>query len=435
MRRSSSLLVTLIVLAFTATVAAVPAGAEPATTVSYPAGATATRYHGLAFDACDAPTRTTMRAWTSSPYGAVGIYIGGPNRTCSQRNLTASWVTAVSWQGWRLVPIYMGRQAPCTHRVNAVEIQPARAGQQGTAAASDAVGRAAALGLRPGSALYADMEHYDDDNAACRTAVLRYLSAWTKELHRRGYLSGVYAHLYSGARHLSDAYASTTYARPDALWIARWDLNSALRNWEGIANSKWANMQRGKQYRGDHNETHGGVTINIDNDRFNAPVATVAYTYHVTSSTPLNARSGPSTAYPVVRSYAPGANLPTVCQTPGSRVGTTGVWNKLTNGAYVTDFYVDTPSDTSYSAPLPRCTYPFQVSATGRLNERTGPGMSFPVVRSLPSGALAWIVCQRAGSRVANTSVWDRLRDGYYVTDNYVATPSKTTYSRPLPRC
>jgi hypothetical protein len=61
--------------------------------------------------------------------------------------------------------------------------------------------------------------------------------------------------------------------------------------------------------------------------------------------------------------------------------------------------------------------------------------MSFPVVRSLPSGALAWIVCQRAGSRVANTSVWDRLRDGYYVTDNYVATPSKTTYSRPLPRC
>jgi len=57
------------------------------------------------------------------------------------------------------------------------------------------------------------------------------------------------------------------------------------------------------------------------------------------------------------------------------------------------------------------------------------------VVGSLPSGALAWVVCQRLGSKVGTTSVWDRLDDGSWVTDYYVATPSKTTFSRPAYRC
>ena len=55
--------------------------------------------------------------------------------------------------------------------------------------------------------------------------MLTYVSAWTKELHRLGYLAGMYANLSSGAKHLSEAYVSTAYARPDALWIARWDGN------------------------------------------------------------------------------------------------------------------------------------------------------------------------------------------------------------------
>jgi hypothetical protein len=36
---------------------------------------------------------------------------------------------------------------------------------------------------------------------------------------------------------------------------------------------------------------------------------------------------------------------------------------------------------------------------------------------------------------VNSTSVWDRLQDSYYVSDYYVATPSKTSYSAPIPRC
>ncbi|HEU4946743.1 MAG TPA: glycoside hydrolase domain-containing protein [Kribbella sp.] len=411
-----------------------PAAAEPATTVAYSNAASATRYTGLAFDTCTAPTVAQLTAWKASPYRGVGIYIGGANRSCAQPQLTSSWVTTVSRLGWRLIPIYMGPQAPCTFRANAVKISASTAATQGRNAAADAVAKAKALGIVGGSAIYGDMEHYDATNTSCRSAVLTFLSAWTKELHRVGYLSGVYAHLNSGAQHLTQVYNSTSYARPDALWIARWDLSSALTGWSGIPNAYWAVNQRAKQYRGDHNETYGGVTLNIDNDRFDAPVATVAYPYTVTSTTSLNARSAPSTSASVVTSFAPKSTVRVICQTFGSKVGTTTVWNKLTNGAYVTDYYVSTPSNTTYSAPLPYCTLPYQTKAGG-LSKRTGPGLSYKIVGSQSIGSLAWITCQRSGSKVGTSSIWDRLVDGTWTIDYYVATPSNTTYSYPIRRC
>jgi uncharacterized protein YraI len=414
--------------------AALPAAAEPATTVRYPSSASATRFNGYAFDACTAPSVSTMKAWTASPFDAVGVYVGGVNRSCAQPNLTSTWVSTVSAQGWRLVPIYVGHQAPCTGAVNRVTFTASSAAADGTADAADAVAKARALGMLPGSAIYGDMENYSTTDATCRTAVLTFVSAWTKELHRQGYLSGMYANLSLGATQLSDAYNSTTYARPDALWIARWDSNPALTGWAGIPDSQWSRYQRGKQYRGDHNETYGGVTINIDSDRFDAPVATVGYSYRTTSSTDLNGRAGPTTSAPIVKTYAAGSTVKVVCQTPGSTVGSTAVWDKLSDGNYVSDYYLSTPSQTSYSAPVPRCSYPYQVT-TSTLNERTGPGSSFSVARTLSSGALAWIYCQRSGSAVNTTSVWDRLQDTYYVSDYYVATPSKTSYSAPIPRC
>jgi hypothetical protein len=37
--------------------------------------------------------------------------------------------------------------------------------------------------------------------------------------------------------------------------------------------------------------------------------------------------------------------------------------------------------------------------------------------------------------KTGTTLVWDRLDTGNYVSDYYVATPSKTTYSAPITRC
>jgi hypothetical protein len=412
-----------------------PAAAEPATVVLYPTSTSATRLTGYAFDTCSAPPLATMQAWKiASPYQGVGTYIGGISRSCAQPNLTAAWVTATSLQGWRIIPIYVGHQAPCTARPNATKFASTTAGTLGTADAADAVLQAQALGMLPGSAIYGDMEHYSPTDAACRTAVLTYVSAWTQELHRRGYLAGMYANLSTGAKHLSEAYVAPAYARPDVLWMARWDGIATLTGWAGIPDAHWSNHQRGKQFRGDHDETYGGAKINIDSNRFDAPVATVGYAYQITSSANLNGRSGPTTSTPVVQSYPPGATVGVVCQTVGTKIGTTSVWNKVTDGNYVSDYYVSTPSNTGYSGPLPRCTYLFQVTIP-TLNKRTGPGASHAISGTLPGGALGWVRCQRAGSKVGTTSVWDRLDDGTYVSDFYLATPGKTTYSPPLPRC
>ena len=357
-------------VAFAALVMASPAMAEATSAVAYPAEAAMTRYSGPGFDTCTAPSLAAIVAWGRSPYRAIGVYIGGVNRGCSQPQLTARWVTEVSERKWWLLPLYVGLQPPCVvngrsrpARTEAVRpadqtIVPSEAASQGRAAADDAAAEAGALGMGYGSAVYDDIEDYPTADTACRAAVLRFVSGWTRELHRLGYLAGVYANLSSGAPDLSSVYTSRSYARPDALWIARWDRNASLASWAGVRGSRWAVHRRVKQYRGGHNETYGGVTIKIDSDVVDAPVATVAHGYRVTSASPLNARAGPSTSHAIVRTYVPGSATQVVCQAPGSAVASTSVWDKLADGTYVTDYYLSTPSKTGYSAPLARCDTP-----------------------------------------------------------------------------
>src|SRR5690242_15929804 len=62
--------------------------------------ANVSNFRGLGFDACAAPSRSYMRAWRRhSPYRAVGIYIGGAERACAQRNLTTRWLRAQAADG------------------------------------------------------------------------------------------------------------------------------------------------------------------------------------------------------------------------------------------------------------------------------------------------------------------------------------------------
>jgi hypothetical protein len=44
------------------------------------------------------------------------------------------------------------------------------------------------------------------------------------------------------------------------------------------------------------------------------------------------------------------------------------------------------------------------------------------------------VVCQQTGSRMANTRVWDKISYRHWVSDHYVATPSRTGFSKPAPR-
>ncbi len=392
--------------------------ASPNPGPAYPVATTATHFRGLAFDTCSAPSRRAMEAWRSSPYGAVGVYISGRNRACSQPELTAAWVRDVTALGWKLLPINMGSQAPCRDNKRKTPMKPATAAASGTTEAATAVVAAKNLGLLPGTPIYADIEPYDADRPRCVAAVAAYVSAWTKELHRQGYLSGLYGTLGSGLTDAAARYSSTTYARPDAVWFARWDRSPKLKGWAGIPDNRWSKWQRVKQYRGDHAETHGGVRMLIDSDSVDAPVASVARTYPVTSAATLNFRRSPNTTAEIVGSAEPGTEVAVVCRVSGPAEAGSTVWNKLVDGSYVSDAYVGAGA----RKPVPPCNYPVQVVATGGSLARTGPASDQPPGAKLPLGALAWISC-RDGS-------WAGLYNGLYVSSKHLAPFSAT-----LPAC
>ncbi|MFC0623856.1 glycoside hydrolase domain-containing protein [Kribbella deserti] len=220
---------------------------------------------GEAFDACTAPSLGAMNAWRSSPFKAVGIYISGSVRACGQANLTPSWVAANYSNGWQFILIDVGRQAPCTTYATKMSSDPATARQQGRDAAAASAQSAINLGFGGGSAIYSDIENYPS-NASCKAAVLSYVSGWTQELNARGFLGGVYTSAGSGGVDLSSGVGDSRYTPPDHIWFAWWN---GLANTDGgryIPAGLWVNHQRLHQYRGDHNETWGGVTINIDSN-------------------------------------------------------------------------------------------------------------------------------------------------------------------------
>jgi hypothetical protein len=224
-------------------------------------------FAGSAFDACTAPSTASMATWKAkSPYRAIGIYIGGNNRGCAQPNLTADWVRTEVAAGWHLIPLYVGPQASCTGATQKKNlIDNGKPVSMGAAAAADAAKQAAALGLAAQSVIIYDMEAYSTSDAACRTGVLSFMSAWTSTLHDLGYLSGFYSSMGSGGADQVANYSVAGYVKPDYIDFARWDKVATVSD-AAIPSTYWAGHRRMKQYAGGHTETYGGVTINIDNN-------------------------------------------------------------------------------------------------------------------------------------------------------------------------
>ncbi len=250
----------------------VTAGAQ-ARTVATPGNFT-----GYGFDQCLAPTQSAMDAWLrSSPFLAVGIYISGDSRACrDQPNLTPAWISTQLRKGWRLLPITLGPQASCTTRdryLQQVRINPSarkgyvKARRQGRAEAEKTVARAAQLGLSSGSTLWYDLEAFNIAGRDCRESALSFLSSWTKRLHQLDYVSGVYSSAASGLKMLDDAGATRpdAHTMPDQVWIADWNGRADVGS-TYIRSGSWMPHSRVHQYRGGHDETWGGVRINIDSN-------------------------------------------------------------------------------------------------------------------------------------------------------------------------
>lgn len=236
-------------------------------------------FSGFGFDQCHAPAQWEMNRWLQhSPFLAVGIYVSGDSRACrDQPNLTPTWIANQLRNGWRLLPITLGPQASCQPRFPRyaddfkINPKPGKVGgyslakKQGMDEAVKAVAAAKTLGIVAKSTLWYDLEGYDNANTDCRESALTFLSGWTQKLHELDYVSGVYSSAGSGIAALDAARVNRPdrFTLPDMIWVARWD---------GIANTStsylredgWRPGGRIKQYEGGHDETWGGVRINID---------------------------------------------------------------------------------------------------------------------------------------------------------------------------
>ncbi len=259
-----------------------PRPADPAavrTVAAEPNPVTPGNFTGYGFDQCLAPTQHAMNRWLyHSPFLAAGIYISGNSRACrSQPNLTPDWIRTQLRKGWRLLPITLGPQASCHPgfpRYNddpTINPRPGAAGlyrkarRQGREEAAKSVEAAKDLGIVAGSTLWYDLEGFDLSNRHCRESALAFLSAWTYALHQLDYVSGVYSSAGSGIKALDDARVErpNAFVLPDRIWIARWD-GVANTSTSYIRDDGWLPGGRMKQYQGGHQETWGGVTINID---------------------------------------------------------------------------------------------------------------------------------------------------------------------------
>jgi Domain of unknown function (DUF1906) len=215
-------------------------------------------FSGRGFDACAAPSAATMSKWLAAPYRAVGIYIGGLNRTCGQPNLTPGWISRIRAMGWYYFPIYAGLQAPCSHGYG-ITFSTKHAAAQGTASAADAAAQARYLKIPRGTPVFYDMEPY----RGCGTAVITFLNSWDRELHANGYLAGAYWNLMDLG---SLTRAAGKITEPDIINYAHWDGQATTKS-SYMPARMWTRHQRIHQYLGGIIRTWGHVTLDIDLDK------------------------------------------------------------------------------------------------------------------------------------------------------------------------
>ncbi|WP_188110643.1 glycoside hydrolase domain-containing protein [Aeromicrobium ginsengisoli] len=245
-------------------------------------------FTGHGFDACVAPNQSTMDAWNlRSPFTAIGIYVSGSSRYCGdayQPNLSKAWVATNAANGWRFMPIHVGRQAPCFVNNPDSRVQKKRmsytvslARSQARQDAAETIAALVKYGFGTGSYSYLDLEWYAR-TAKCDNVVLEFVDAWTEYLHNHGYKSGVYS---SGSAAIAAIDAARiagrpNFTKPDQLWIA-W--TNKIANTDGgpyLADDGWANHQRIHQYHNGVTMTYGGKSINIDKDFLDVGKGSVA---------------------------------------------------------------------------------------------------------------------------------------------------------------
>jgi len=233
----------------------------------------------MGFDACSLPTVSQMQTWyTSSPYRVLGAYIGGANFACSSglAAFTPAYTASVLGQGWEIIPIWVGPQAPgsgCTS-CSSFSTTAATATAQGVAEADSAVAAMQNLGMLQGSTIIYDMEAYSDTVAADIAATQAFIQGWDSELHAKGYLAAV----YSGHGEFDSWSPNLVTPAIDIIWFTYFFSNGVAcgttcqtvyptpTSTFDLSTTYWLNNHRARQTSSAFNSTYGSLTLNIDED-------------------------------------------------------------------------------------------------------------------------------------------------------------------------
>ncbi|KAJ5836249.1 hypothetical protein N7447_002275 [Penicillium robsamsonii] len=74
-----------------------------------------------------------------------------------------------------------------------------------------------------------------------------------------------------------------------------------------------------------------------------AALTPIVNAYPITGEV-VNCRSGPGTSHSVVKSYKKGADVAITCQAAGTTVKGNEIWDKTSDGCYISDYYIRTGS-------------------------------------------------------------------------------------------
>jgi surface antigen len=85
-----------------------------------------------------------------------------------------------------------------------------------------------------------------------------------------------------------------------------------------------------------------------------APAQPAGHPYRTTDV--VRQRSGPGTAYAIRGVLPSGASIMIVCQVrSGSVIRGTGIWDRLSDGTYITDYYTTTPAFNQFTTGIAHC--------------------------------------------------------------------------------
>jgi Domain of unknown function (DUF1906)/Divergent InlB B-repeat domain len=344
----------------------------------------------MGFDKCEILTTTQMQDWiTNSPYRAVGAYIGGISAACANLGFTQSWAATVLSQGWGIIPIWVGPQAPNSTLAHKLTGVPATDQATGVTEADAAAARMTALGFGPGSVVYYDMEAYTR-TAASEASTQAFVEGWVTELHAQGFQAAI----YSSHPEIQDWEQGKVADAPDAIWFAFFfstgvPCGTKCQNTEStdIPDTFWNNHQRLRQTSSGFTSTYGSTAASIDEDWTDGPVVAIATGNRLIVTT-AGTGTGLVTSGDTFISCGTGGSVCSAVYAAGSTVTLTAVPTALSS-------FISWTGCTTSSGTTCNVTVSSASSVTATFNI-TPP--VFTIASSVPS--LTWNVGASAGANI-----------------------------------